>query len=348
MVHGPTSPAEQHAELLLETLGTNRTCVNHYIAQASGIALISGGGSDRQFFRIELPDRNVVLMVSPHHDQEFDTYVTVARFLHSIDVAAPEIYEAFPDKRLLVMEDLGDTSLYSLLFNEKREESILSWYGQVIDLLAHMQVEGRNHWDACPPVAERTFDYGTLRWETDYFRKAFVEEFCSIDLSSFFGLDAEFESLAEKVAQEPLFFMHRDFQSQNLMVHNGVLRIIDFQGARKGLLYYDLASVLKDSYVVLPEKTQQELTARYRRVIRDRGVDVPSRDRFWDLYTLAGMQRTMQALGAFGFLSREKGKTWFEQYMPAGLHHLQAALADRNDFPVLRELTRRIEEKLLL
>ena len=348
MTPGPTSSPEHDAELLFQSLGKNRTCVDHYITQATGISFISGGGSDRRFFRFKLSNRPVVLMVSPPHDQEFDNYCAIARFLRSLGAAVPEIYDVYRDEHIVVMEDLGDTSLYSVLKNEERNETIIAWYRRVLDLLACMQVEGRSHWGSCPQATERTFDYAALRWETDYFRNSFVEQYCTIDLSVHTGLDWEFHRLAEIVSKEPVFLMHRDFQSQNLMVHEGALRVIDFQGARKGLLQYDLASALKDSYIVLPNHIQQQLVLYYIQNLRDRGVAVSAADRFFDLYTLAGLQRNMQALGAFAFLSREKGKTWFKQYIPAGLHHLKTALAERKDFPVLRKLIKRIKEKLSL
>ena len=345
MAHGPTSSPDRGADLLVQALA-GRTCVDHYIAQATCIDLISGGGSDRCFFRLQRSNRHVVLMVSPLHDSEFENYCAVARFLRSIGVAAPEMYDAYPKECVLVMEDLGDTSLHSVLSNEGRKETIITWYKQVLDLLAHMQVEGRNHWDRCPQARSRTFDYATLRWETDYFRSSFVEKYCAIDLSAYPDVDQEFTLLAESVSSEPLFLMHRDFQSQNLMVHEDTLRVIDFQGARKGMLQYDLASALKDSYIILPGDLQQELIAYYIEKLRKRNVPVPGFDRFFDLYTLAGLQRNMQALGAFAFLSREKGKTWFEQYIPAGLQHLKTALVDRKEFPALRELVEKLGTKM--
>jgi aminoglycoside/choline kinase family phosphotransferase len=104
------------------------------------------------------------------------------------------------------------------------------------------------------------------------------------------------------------------------------------------LLQYDLAAVLKDAYVVLSRPLQQTLVDCYVEMLAAEGVAVTDRDRFWELYTLAGLQRNMQALGAFSFLSLVKGKTWFRQYIPAGIQHLSLALRERNDFPQLQAL----------
>jgi aminoglycoside/choline kinase family phosphotransferase len=342
MATGSTGLPENDAALLLHALGENRSCVESYLRPPVTIARIAGGGSDRQFYRLSGPDKAVVLLVAPPEDQEFLSYVEIARFLHSLGVGAPELYDVFPDAHLLIMEDLGDTSLYDLLRDEPSEEALLSWYERALDLLALLQVEGRKEWDSCPRVVQRAFDYSALRWETDYFCTSFLSRYCNIAVAEYKGLDHEFDVLAKKIAAEPLFLMHRDFQSQNILIHENKLRVIDFQSARKGLLQYDLASLLKDSYLILPEAAQQQLVSYYIEKLNNRGITIPDNRQFRETFSLAGLQRNMQALGAFAFLAGEKGKTWFEQYIPAGVGHLKAALAKRTDFPVLHSLVERI------
>lgn len=346
MATGITRSPAHDAGLLLKALGANRSRVEDLLRAAEDVVLIAGGGSDRQFYRIVQPTKALVLMVSPPGDHEFSKYLAIAQFLRTIGVGAPEIYEAYPEDKIVIMEDLGDLSLYRLLKDERSEEVTRAWYERVLHILARLQTEGKRHWSACPAVVERTFDYAALRWETDYFFTSFVTQYCRIKVPEVQELDQEFCNLATKVAAEPLFFMHRDFQSQNIMVHRKRIRIIDFQGARKGLLQYDLASLLKDSYIMLSEQQQQTLLSSYLRELRNQRVAVPPHEQFREIYTLAGLQRTMQALGAFAFLSRTKGKTWFEQFIPAGLHHLRTALARRDDFPFLRSLVSRISETL--
>ena len=115
MALGPPRSHYHDAEELFQALGNNRACVESYLAQASRIICLSGGGSDRRFFRLELARRHAVLMVSPPHDKEFENYLAIARFLRSIGVAAPEIYDVYADNHLLVMEDC-------LLWKEEQPE----------------------------------------------------------------------------------------------------------------------------------------------------------------------------------------------------------------------------------
>jgi hypothetical protein len=341
-----TTRCLKHKAFLISTLGKAHPAIQGHLAGAERVELIAGGGSDRRFFRVAGPAGRVVFLLFPRDDREFDTYIAVARFLRSLGILAPEIYETYPQERTVVMEDLGDTSLYQILKGERSTEVLVSWYQKVLPVLATLQVEGRNQWQSCPEATRRTLDYSVLRWETAYFSSAFVEEYCSLDPRDFPGLDNEFDLLARRVAAEPLFFMHRDFQSQNIMVQHGPIRVIDFQGARKGLLQYDLAALLKDSYILLPRQAQQKLIDSYMNQLQDRGVAVCDTKQFEEIFSLAALQRCMQALGAFAFLSRTKGRTWFEHYIPAGLQHVRQLLENREDFPLLRSLVARLTDTI--
>jgi hypothetical protein len=320
--------------------------VRHYAQPPIFIKLISGGGSDRSFFRIEKQGKSSILMVSPAHDGDFRYYCEIGRFLRALGIGVPEFYEADQEKKNLFMEDVGEESLYLKFQRGMPEEEVIYWYRKVLETLAYMQIDGEKKWTDCPAVTERTFDYKTLRWETEYFQENFLEKYCGIAIPDQAGLSREFKALAEKVASEPLYFMHRDFQSQNIMIHHDEVRIIDFQGARRGLLQYDVASVLKDAYVVLPETTRKKLLVFYLDKLKNHGLTIVNRDHFYEIFILAGLQRNMQALGAFSFLSLVKGKEWFKQYIPAGIAYLDQALQETKDFPVLRETVRNIASRL--
>jgi Predicted phosphotransferase related to Ser/Thr protein kinases len=244
------------------------------------------------------------------------------------------------------LEDVGEESLYLKFQRGMSEEEVIYWYKKVLGTLAHMQIEGEKKWSNCPAVTARTFDYTTLRWETTYFQENFLKKFCGISIPDQSGLSREFKALAEKVASEPLYFMHRDFQSQNIMIHHDEVRIIDFQGARRGLLQYDVVSTLKDAYVVLSETTRKKLLVFYLDKLEDLGLTIVDRDHFYEIFILSGLQRNMQALGAFSFLSLVKGKEWFKQYIPAGITYLDQALQARKDFPVLRAIVKNIASRL--
>lgn len=337
------SPTEQERVLALLADGPSfRPRGVEHVGEVGEVALIAGGGSERRFYRVRGTEGSAVLMVSPAPDEDFCNYVEVAAFFKTIGVPVPEIYRVDYSRAYVIMEDVGSESLYRRVIEGAQQEHILLWYQKALAALAHLQTAGGRMLRHCRPVRDRVFDYSLLRWETEYFKQYFVERYCNVVVTETPGLLQEFHDLAETLSREPLFLMHRDFQSQNLMLHQDNIRIIDFQGARQGLLQYDLVSVLKDAYVVLSRSLQQTLVTYYLEQLAVKDVMVADREHFWELYTLAGLQRNMQALGAFSFLSLVKGKTWFRQYIPAGFQHLLTALKERHDFPHLRALVERL------
>ena len=341
------SRSEQDAILSLALDEKKKELLKNFTQPHITIRLLSGGGSDRSFFRIEKEGRSIILMVSPPQDKDFQHYLDIGRFLRALGIGVPEFYETNQEKRFLFMEDVGEQSLYLKVKKGMPEDEVVFWYHEALETLACMQVGGGGRWMDCPVLAERTFDYQVLRWETAYFQENFLEKFCRISVPVTKGLNQEFEVLAKKLAAEPIYFMHRDFQSQNIMIFQEEVRVLDFQGGRRGLLQYDVASVLKDSYVVLSENIRRNLLVFYLKKLEEKGIMIQDRDRFYEIFTLAGLQRNMQALGAFCFLSLVKGKEWFKQYIPAGVHYLFLALKERRDFPVLREIIDGIVSGLL-
>jgi hypothetical protein len=120
--------------------------------------------------------------------------------------------------------------------------------------------------------------------------------------------------------------VHRDFQSQNIIIRNGQAHLIDFQGMRPGLAEYDLASLLYDPYVELPEDERAELTSYYRERQLENGIAINGD---FDLkLRLCAMQRLMQALGAYGFLGLVKDHKHFLKHVAPAMESLQHTIAE--------------------
>ena len=315
-----------------------------YLLSADSISLIAGGGSDRCFYRVRKGAMSIVVMLSSFKDADFQNYLSVATFLKDLGIRVPTMYGFNREHHLVFMEDVGDVSVYRKCQEGMGEDEIRYWYQEILGTLAIMQVQGGRNWEKCTALRERTFDYSALRWETAYFQEYFLRKYLNISTGEDQDLIQEFEALAGRIAREPLHFMHRDFQSQNIMLCDGAVRILDFQGARRGLLQYDLASLLKDCYIVLSDNVVKTLITFYLHQVDEQGIIINDEEGFYDTLDLAGLQRNMQALGAFSYLSLMKGKTWFKQYIPAGVHHLAKTLQRRSDFPCLRTLIEKVCE----
>jgi aminoglycoside/choline kinase family phosphotransferase len=133
------------------------------------------------------------------------------------------------------------------------------------------------------------------------------------------------QEIAEFLAAQPRVLVHRDFQSQNIVIKERAACFIDFQGMRPGLPQYDLASVLLDPYVTLTEFEREELLGFYLTTMQSSGHEPPAN--FRQTFDLCAMQRLMQALGAYGFLGIVKEREHFLHHIPAALANLERVLA---------------------
>ncbi|HST29416.1 MAG TPA: phosphotransferase, partial [Chthoniobacterales bacterium] len=136
--------------------------------------------------------------------------------------------------------------------------------------------------------------------------------------------------IAEDLAQRPRVLVHRDFQSQNILMRNGQAHLIDFQGMRPGLAQYDLASLLYDPYVDLTVVERNELLEHYC-------GKKPDGD-FLRTLRLCAMQRLMQALGAYGFLGLVKGHQHFLQHIPKAVNSLREVVAEIDGLELFKNL----------
>jgi N-acetylmuramate 1-kinase len=166
---------------------------------------------------------------------------------------------------------------------------------------------------------EPEFDTHLYAWEQDYFIEHFVRGHQQ-RLVSDSTHEAAFLALAQlrqQLGSLPRCLVHRDFQSQNVLIRASKAWLVDYQGLRPGLAEYDLASLLFDPYVPF-QPVEREQLLQYYATARSLPVDV-MRERLH----LCAAQRLMQALGAYANLSRNLGKKHFEQHIPAGLANLE-------------------------
>jgi aminoglycoside/choline kinase family phosphotransferase len=285
------------------------------------IQRLDTGGSDREFFRCT-KDNNTFVMV---YDQDIEYYVTLQNHLLNKGVPVPGLHSYDLGAKLMVQEDIGDVSLYLL---SKSAREVTSTYRQAIDVLIKLQVDGRQS----APV-QVYYDRVHIQWEQEYFKNCFLIQYAKISKSVLDDIDSDLRDLADQVLTltQPLsdHLMHRDFQSQNIYVKAGKVRIIDFQSARIGPLTYDLAALLRDAYVHIDQVLEKELFTYYISKIQERGLQFNEKD-FWHAYELTCLQRNMQALGAFANLSLNKGKDHFRQHIPRGLTLLRSGLEGKN------------------
>jgi len=289
-------------------------------------------GSVRGFYRIRQQNQTSVLMISDGMDQDYDRFVIIGNYLAQHHFPTPKILAYEADEYSILVEDFGNETLYKLVsthgVNTTETEH---YYRLAIDALVDFHFRGLELFRKRSAPLLRTFDKSYLRWESRYFSEHFLSALCQVPENRLKSFDSEFDALAALTDQFPKVLIHRDFQSQNLMIHNGAIRFVDFQGARFGSLGYDIMSLLNDPYTELPENLRIRLEKYFRnQVISHLSL---SENEIEKIMVVSGLQRSMQALGAYGFLALNKGKNIYLSFVPAGF----AAL--RNGLERLRNLS---------
>jgi len=322
--------------------------------------LIGIGGSDRQYYRIKSDGKKEVLMQCSTDDPDFQRHIEYTWFFQKHSIPVPKLFHVESEKMNAVFEDLGDLSLYSYLKCPREQKEIEEVYKRIIDILILIHTVATKHITECPLLQNRIFDYEHLRWETTYFIERFLQGIRDIKVKNLSALYDEFHRLPLKVDSFPKTIVHRDFQSQNIMItKGGIPRVLDYQSARWGPPAYDVASLLWDPYYRLEDNLREQLLEYYigkmiefYNIIKDNETNprVPplakggkggffNKIEFKEILLPCRLQRHMQALGAYGFLSKIKGKKYFMKHIPEGLRLLKEdASLTKDKYPELYDL----------
>jgi NDP-sugar pyrophosphorylase family protein/aminoglycoside/choline kinase family phosphotransferase len=310
----------------------------------SDAILIGLGGSDRRYFRVRNDGKTAVLMECGPDDPDYDRHLVYTIFFASHTMPVPALLATDDAHKRALFEDLGDTSLYSYMKLPHGNSHIEDVYRKVLDILVKLHTRASEHVHECPMLRERIFGYDYLRWETNYFLERFVIGLKQAAPNAGQALDGEFHRLALKTDAFPKSVIHRDFQCQNIMITgNGVPRVIDYQGARMAPPAYDVASILWDPYHRLNDTVRENLVGYYVNEMKRFSKEFDERT-FFEGLVPCRLQRHMQALGAYGFLSVEKGKKYFLKHVPEALLLLKEDVAEaKNEYPELYKLVNSLQ-----
>lgn len=301
-----------------------------------------GGASTRRYFRVELPNnKTAVAMFFPEggrpeevqkaYDGDRWPFLEVRDLLaeHGIDV--PELLAEDTESGWLIIEDLGDETLANWL--KKRPSDRTALYQRAVRDLARAQNELTTLPNACV-VASRTFDYDLLRWEIEHFKEwgldARDKPLSAADARTWNELA---DSLARRVAELPRGFVHRDYQSRNLMVvpQPGApeprLVWIDFQDAVIGPRVYDLVALLNDSYQEFDRAFVEERLDDYAAAAALSDDSPEGRASLLDEFDLVTVQRKLKDAGRFVFIDRQKNNPAFLKFVTPTIKKVGGALS---------------------
>jgi len=299
---------------------------------------LPGDGSRRIFWRVtaQEPGISLIAMANPPANdaarRENLAYLMIGRHLRSKGTSLPEIHRHDLEKGWFIMEDMGQMSLQDVAASG---DDPLPVYEKVLDHLFQLQIEGVAGFDPAWCCQTERYDRTVmLTYEADYFRDAFLGRYLGLK-EEWPELEAAFSHLAEKATRAGCgFFLHRDFQSRNIMLSKGNVGIIDWQGGRLGPLGYDLASLIIDPYTRLSRGQKIEIYQRYLALIKEHNPAWG--EPFERYYPYLAIQRNLQILGAFSYLIMVMNKTYFEAYIPEALRTLDGLLHHVHDQEISR------------
>lgn len=311
--------------------GADHVLVQDYLAGWKGrggdpvdVVPLSGDASTRRYFRVGVGTRSYVLALYPEPFEEDKlSFLAMRNLLDGYGLAVPGVVDVDGARGIVLQDDLGDRTLQEVLkdADAPRREDL---YLEAVDAIVVLQkkaAEGPKRAD-CFRIA---FDIEKLSWELHYFLKHFVEGHRQRELTveDRATLSEAFHLLCQEIASWPRTLCHRDYHSRNLMLHGESLFWIDFQDARMGPSTYDLASLLCDAYVDVPEELSGALAERFRQ----QAVPEESREVFRRRFELMSVQRTLKALGTFGYMATVKKNPVYLPYIPRTLAHARHVLA---------------------
>ncbi|MBI2989253.1 MAG: phosphotransferase [Deltaproteobacteria bacterium] len=316
-------------------------------ARLRSITPLAGDASTRRYYRALLEGhrvpRSVIVMELvgsslPLSSEELAIFkeppkelpfLNLHRFLGRVGVRIPALYGHWVEEGILLLEDLGDSSLWDTVQDLSASE-VIQRYEKAIDQLLLIQIGGTKARDNSCIAFEQRFDFRLYMWEFSHFIEYGLEKRPGGTISSREKelLVQSFEEISRRLNSQPPCLNHRDYHSWNLMVSDEEIAVIDFQDALLAPPQYDLASLLNDretDRVIRPDM-EDSLLDYYLKKRGEMGEKKVTKDEFFELYLLSALQRDFKVVGRFHYLDLVKGKPGYKKYLPPTLKRLKRNL----------------------
>ena len=302
--------------------------------------LLKGDASDRNYYRAKYAlksshgiPRSVIIMQLAKLENEPD-FNCMQKFLRNLDIPVPDIFHFDAKQGLLFLMDCGDTHLADQITEEPKKT--VFWYQKAIDIIVAFHIRATVTITPDSPAHSLFFDEEKLMWEMNFMLEHYVQGMLmsALDKDKKNEVREALRTVCKTLSKEDRVFTHRDYHSRNIMIHNGKLKVIDFQDARMGPCQYDLVSLLKDSYVVLNESLRSELLEYYIERMKQNGREV-IREPFYKIFDWMSLQRNLKAIGTFAYQHKVLGNDRYLQYIEPTLDYIRQTLGNRRDLEFL-------------
>ena len=310
------------------------------------ISSLPPSGSDRKYFRIQYSKGSVIGAYNPI-EEENTAFLSLTKHFRSLGLPVPEILAEDTSNYVYLLEDLGDTTLFSLLPHQREQvcfgKEVMEYYRKILDILPLFQIKAAKDLDFSVCFPRHAFDRNSMMWDLNYFKYYFLK--LAGIMYDEQKLEDDFQAFCDYLLDaDDQYFLYRDFQSRNIMICNGEPLFIDYQGGRKGALQYDIASLLFDAKANLHPLQREELLDYY---IQSLQKQVPVEEESFRAHFYGFVLiRIMQAMGAYGFRGFYEKKPLFLQSIPYAKRNM-LWLLENDKIPATTPYLKQIVEKII-
>lgn len=310
--------------------------VTNYLNRVFGVEAykvyqLAGDASSRKYYRALHNQQSYVIMSWEPFDPITYPFLSVQKHFANHNIKVPEVIDQNAEEGFLILEDLGDLTLERKFWENQSPESSIPFYHMALEELRKIHFLSSKTVNDCVAFKVQ-FDVEKLLWEMNYGKDNLIKKLCEFQLSESAEkeIDQIFLNICERLHKEPKFIAHRDYHSRNLMIKFDEMRVIDFQDARLGSIQYDLVSLLRDSYVNIPENMENELINHYLDISKEFLGPYFSKEHFDVIYELQSIQRCFKACGSFSSFYNQRQDRRYLKYISGTLKRVMKSI---NDFP---------------
>lgn len=320
----------------------------YYHAPCINMEKLAQSGSVRLYFRLFFSEKPTLIGVFNEDVAENRAFFAFTHFFESQGIHVPHIFSIHDNEQYYIINDLGNETLFSYLSAHRNgpelDQNTINYYKKIICQLPLLQMSVRKGMDLSVAYPRDAFDRQSMQWDLNYFKYYFVKlSGISFDEQK---LEDDFQRLIQKLLScDTDFFLYRDFQSRNIMIHEEEVYFIDYQGGRKGSYHYDIASLLFDGKADIPFATREELLDFYLSELQKQTI--VNKNKFREEFYSFALIRIMQAMGAYGYRGYFERKSHFLQSIPFAMTNIRYLLAESrlpDDIPYLKNILQQLTE----
>lgn len=313
----------------------------HFETEPESITALPVSGSDRRYYRITAGKISAIGTYNSNV-AENNSYFYFTDLFHKHQINVPEVYKVGRERRYYLQQDLGSTSLFDMLMEKGHTDEVKEYFQKSVEQLVKLQwMAGREcNYNQC--FSSKQFDEKAIMNDLMYFKYYFADlQKIPYDKNA---LMEEMESLSRDLGRiQPQALMFRDFQSRNIMIHEGKVFFIDYQGAMQGPPQYDLASLLWQAKAKLPESWKEDMLNKYVAAMENLKISRVEEIHFRRGYLQFVLLRMLQVLGAYGFRGLLENKPHFRTSIGPALKNLNSFLSEHGQIPAYSELRHLLE-----